>query len=303
VDPGSAILHREALERDFQLLQFVVGCQLRIGMLLGTSRDGRTIAAMTGLGTRNDLDPRSIPPVPINRDNDTCIDESWASLLFDRASAHLSARPESRTAFWMAIDTYLDTMGQRLDADYLRLQVGLEAFAYWMLRLTSQDERMVVTDKVAWKKWVKDNAAAIRALAAKGFEESLLQKVMGVYRLSSGRVVPSAFLAYDLPLTEELAAELERRDVVVHQGLMAPEGYDADRDLRRVAMIRSLLVALMARAVGYNGAINGWELGKLGHAIAPIGWWGVTENEQELARKRYVADDTGMQKGPIPVAE
>jgi hypothetical protein len=291
VDASSGIPDKDALERDFQLLQFVFGRQMRVPALLRIASDGRTTAATAGLGTRRNLNTHSVPPVPINRDNDTYVDESWAVLLFDRASATLSTKSNARTAFWIAMDAYLDAMGQHLDADYLRLQVGLEAFAYWLLRLDNETEKMVVRDKTTWKAWVKENSAGIRALAADGFEESLVQKVMGVYRLSSGRVVPSAFLVHGLPLTDELALEVGGRDEVVHQGLMAPEGYDGDRDLRRVSMVRTLLVALISKAVGYGGAINGWDIGKAGYPLVPTGWWSVEEADRRLANLTYLAED------------
>jgi hypothetical protein len=290
--PSGGIPDKEALERDFQVLQFVFGCQLRVPLLLRVTDDGTTTAATAGLGTRRNLNPRSVSPVPINRDNDDYVDDSWPPLLFDRVSAALSARPNARTAFWIAMDAYLDAMDQHIDADYLRLQVGLEAFSYWLLRLANDTEKIVVRDKAAWKAWVKKNTTEIRALAADGFEESLVGKVMQVYRLASGRVVPSAFLAHGLPLNDELAAELGGRDEVVHQGLMAPDGYDADRDLRRVAMVRTLLVALVSKSVGYAGAINGWELGKAGYLVAPTPWWTVDEADQQLADVRYLADDS-----------
>lgn len=304
VDALSGMLDRDALERDFQVLQFVFGCQLRVPALLRVATDGRTTGATAGLGTRNNLNPHSVPPVPINRDNDGYIDESWATLLFERTSATLLAQPDARTPFWMAIDAYLDGMGRHLDADYLRVQVGVEAFAYWLLRLANGSERMVVRDKAVWKKWVKENSAAIRALAVEGFEESLYQKVMNVYRLSSGRVVPSAFLEYGLPLTKELVLELEGRNDIVHQGLMAPEGYDEGRELRRIAMIRTLLVALVSKAVRYDGAINGWDVGKFGYPLVPSEWWQVREDDRQLACRTYIADDGGARKrSPVPTSK
>lgn len=154
----------------------------------------------------------------------------------------------------------------------------------------------MVKDKAAWKQWVKENSAAIRSLAAAGFEESLFNKVMGVYRLSSGRVVPSAFVAHGLALPDELAKELEARDVVVHQGLMAPDGYDADRDFRRVDMVRTMLVALICKAVGYSGAINGWEIGPMGYPLQPTEWWTVRDEDYQLASRVYTAE------GPAPQA-
>ena len=44
----------------------------------------------------------------------------------------------------------------------------------------------------------------------------------------------------------------------------AAEGYDGDRDLRSISLVRTLLIALIAKTVGYAGAINGWEIGIAG---------------------------------------
>ncbi|MEI9942187.1 MAG: hypothetical protein WDO69_33645 [Pseudomonadota bacterium] len=290
LDTGAGVPDEEALGRDFLLLQFVLGRQLRIAELLGVTGGGRTVGSTTGSGTRTNLQRRSVPPVPFGQNNDAWIDECWAALLFERASAILTARPETRTAYMMAFDSYLDSMTLHVDADYLRLQITLEAFAYWILQLASQEERAVVKDKAAWKQWVKDHSAEIRALASPGFEDSLFNRVIAVYRPSSGRVVPSAFLDFDLTLTPEMADELKNRDVVVHQGLMAPDGYEGERELRRIAMVRTLLVALMARTVDYGGAINGWEIGALGRPVEPVDWWTIRTDDRRLASQTFIAE-------------
>ena len=46
-------------------------------------------------------------------------------------------------------------MSFHLDFDYMRLQVGLESFAYWVLHAAGKTES--VKDKEAWKAWVKQN--------------------------------------------------------------------------------------------------------------------------------------------------
>lgn len=291
IDTAAGAPDLEVLESDFQLLQFVLGRQLRIPALLGVTTEGQTIGSASGVGAGRIYETQSVPPVPLVRNNDARIDESWAALFFDRINAVWSTRPQAVTAYFMAFDAYLDAMRLHLDADYLRLQIALEAFSYWTLRLANGEERMVVKDKSAWKRWVKDHSSEIRAHASEGFEASLTDKVRNVYRLSSGRVVPSAFFANDLTLTEEMIEELGYRDVVVHQGLMAPDGYDADRDLRRIAMIRTLLVALIAKTVNYAGAINGWEVGPEGYAKEPDGWWNVRDEDRRVAQRTFVADD------------
>ncbi len=127
--------------------------------------------------------------------------------------------------------------------------------------------------------------------AIEGREDALVQKVKGACRLASGNVVPSAFSAYGLKLKGELIKELGGRNIVVHQGLMAPTGYDVERDLRRVALVRTMLVALIARSVGYRGAINGWEIGELGYPMEEQDWWQVSDEDRLLARRRFIAEE------------
>ncbi|WP_437494227.1 hypothetical protein WME75_22045 [Sorangium sp. So ce1014] len=292
IDTGAGMPDTEMLGHDFLLLQFVLGCQLRMPELLGVTPDCHTVAAMAGTGARRNLLKRSVPPVPIERSNDEWVDEAWAVIFFERVSVAWANRPKWRAAYWMAFDSYLDAMTLHLDVDYLRLQIALEAFSYWALQHTGQEERVVVKDRTAWKKWVRDNESVIRELASAGFEDSLFNKVMGVYRLSSGRIVPSAFLAYGVKLTSEMVAELGGRDVVVHQGFMAPAGYDGERELRRIALVRTMLVALIAWTVDYRGAINGWEIGHLGYPLEPQDWWSVCDCDRRLARRTFVVEES-----------
>jgi hypothetical protein len=65
--------------------------------------------------------------------------------------------------------------------------------------------------------------------------------VKGAARLASGNVVRTSFASFGIALQKELRQELRGRDVIVHKGLMAPDGYEADRDLRRVGLIRTMV--------------------------------------------------------------
>lgn len=288
VNTGKATPDREVLEREFLALQFALGRQLRVEQFSGVTPEQQTVGAVSGVGTRLNLSNTSAPPLPIVRNNEDRIDDSWAPLLFERVVATMNTRLDWHRAYTVAFDSYLDAMSSHLDADYLRLQVALEAFSYWILRLLKKGEQTIVKDKGTWKAWVADHAISIRELASPGFEKNLYDKVVGVYRLSSGRVVPSAFGLFDIQLTEEMQSELEARNVVVHQGVMAEE-YDVEREVRRIAMVRTLLVALVARSVGYSGAINGWELGAGGYPIEPSPWWTVDEADREAANAVYLA--------------
>lgn len=288
---GTGTPDREVLGRDFLTVEFVFGCQMRMPMLFGVAPDRRTVACTLGYDRRRNLEKRNSPPVPMVRDNDKWIDMAWAPVFFQRISDTWRTLPRSDKSYWLALDMYLDAMQLHLDFDYMRLQIALEAFAFWLLRQRSQGDPMDVRDKDAWEKWVRDNKAAIRAHAIEGREDALVQKVKGACRLASGNVVPSAFSTYGIKLTKELREELRGRDIVVHQGLMAPEGYDADKDLRRVALVRTMLVALIARSVGYGGAINGWEIGARGYPMEQQDWWQVSNDDRVLAQRRFIAEE------------
>ena len=80
VDTGAGVPDEEVLGRDFLLLQFVLGRQLRIANLVGVTSDGRAMGSTTGTGTRNNLHRHSVPPVPYGQNNDAWIDECWAAL-------------------------------------------------------------------------------------------------------------------------------------------------------------------------------------------------------------------------------
>ncbi|WP_438041532.1 hypothetical protein [Sorangium sp. So ce128] len=288
---GTGMPEMEAVGRDFLVLEFVLGRQLCMPMLVGLDLSRRTVACTIGFDRRRHLEKYSFPPVPLERDNDKWIDVSWPSLFFERISAAWRQLPHSDKSYWLALDMYLDAMRMHLDFDYMHLQIGLEAFAFWLLKQRGQGDPLDVKSKDAWEAWVRENKESIRVHAVEGREDALVMKVKGACRLASGNVVPSAFLAYGLNLTKNLRGELRGRDIVVHQGLMAPNGYDTVADLRRVALVRTMLVALVGLAAGYRGAINGWEVGGLGYPIEQQEWWEVAESDRTFAGRRFIAEE------------
>lgn len=289
---GAAVPEPEVWGRDFLVLQFVLGRQMRLPVLVGVTADHRTVASTVGNTRWGHLTQSSFPPVPIERNNSDFIDESWATTLFEKIGATWRNNVGLDNAFAIAIEMYLDAMNYHLDFDYLRLQVALEAVAFWILKHNAGEEPKIVHDTKKWEAWVKKNEAEIRNHACDGFENDLYLNVKRIWRLPSGRVIRTAFEGFDISLTEDMNQELRGRNEVVHQGLMAPGGYEIDRDLRRVAMTRTMLIALIAKASGYGGAINGWEIGDLGYPLEPpIDWWPVSNDALDLARRSYFAEE------------
>lgn len=296
---------------DFLVIQFVLGRQLRMPDLLGITSDQHTIAWRRGCNTQRHIEENSYPPVPLGQTNVGYVDTAWSALFFTKISQAWRDEPTSHTAYRIAMGAYLDSMRKHLDSDYMKLQIALEAFAKWLLSKNPQNARMNVKDESEWKKWVNDHSDEIKSHAETGRENALINKLISVSKQSSSERasserVPVIFRHYGLVLRPEMEEELIGRNKIVHESLMSPEGYDVDRDLRRVALVRSMLVGLLAKAVDYAGAINGWELeewGKLGKmgerklirrgnpAEPPSDWWAIDDAARQHAQKTYIAEE------------
>jgi hypothetical protein len=288
---GAGLPDWELLGRDILILQFAFGRQCRAPLFVGLKADRVSVACTALRPLRNKLEERSHLPVPIDHNNETFLDETWLALLFERISGAWSRRPEVSQIFWLALDMYLDSMRNYLDADYMCLHIALESLGYALLKRGDEKQRDT-KDWKAWKEWVNNNEPAIRVLATEGRENALVNKVMGAGRQSSGQVVPRAFKEFGLVITDEMEKELDGRNFIVHQGLMSPEGYDVDRDLGRVSLVRTMLVALLARAAGYRGAINGWAVGRRGLPVEPPGaWWPIDDADRAAARVLFLAEE------------
>jgi hypothetical protein len=280
---------RDLLRRDLLGLAFCMGTQLRLRSLVGVSDDLTVTSMMSGVRETAPYASIMAPPTPGGR-------ESWYPVFFERLSRAWRDDGDS-PRFSLACQMYTDALLNNLDTDYLKLQVALEAFAFWTLKQTEKSRRKqnsirIVKDQGAWEKWITELSPAIREHAEAGFEDRLVAQVKSALFLGAGDIVPQAFRSQGLELTEELQKELKARNVVVHQGLIAPKGYDIKRELRRIRLVRTMLVALVAKACGYAGAINGWTLDDNQVPLEPDdGWWKVGEEERKAAQKTFYAHE------------
>jgi hypothetical protein len=80
--------------------------------------------------------------------------------------------------------------------------------------------------------------------------------------------------------------------LIIHAAIMFKESQaDVDAYLRKNAIVRTMLVALVARVVGYKGAIVGWNHPP-GHAYSEPdpAWWPVDQAVRAAAQRVYVVD-------------
>lgn len=163
VDTGAgAVPDRYALWRDFLTSELALGKQLQMRFLCGLDQSGAAVAYFGGYsGEDYPVDTRQ-PPVPLRRGLEVP--------MFEAVSKAFREQPELH---WpIALQSYLDSFTRNIEIAYLRVQVAIEAFAYWILKARKELDYSLVEDVKKWEKWGKDNAGAIRS-HAKGKDEKL----------------------------------------------------------------------------------------------------------------------------------
>jgi hypothetical protein len=273
---------------DVLALQFVLGRALYFDVLVGL--DGTDVVALVGgrHGRDHSRSQRAQPPVPLDFTR-----ECWAAHLFEKLSADYQTRPELR--FYVALTFYLDALAAfHVEGRYLAFHVALESFAYRVLQASSVAQGPLV-DRAKWRAWLAESKERIQSLAAPGQAETLFSKITSIpARRAASRVVEDAFLTFGVPITPEMALELEEgRGRIVHTASMFDQRQeDVDAYLSRIAVVRTMLVALVAKVVGYQGAILGWtkEDGRPYDEADPA-WWTVDDEAKRAASVHFVIGD------------
>ena len=293
---GSGPPSQHALWCDVLALQFTLGRQLKVDTLYGVDESGEVVAWASGAHGADHSGSHVEPPVPpVNMTTPT-----WTVPFFSAVSDLMRNRQELRPG--IALLTYLDSLTDNIDAAFIRLAVGLEGFSFWLL--SGRPDEIIVKDKKAWLAWAKEHAADIRALAKdEKLANSLYGKIEGAFKRASGKVVQDAFASLGLRTTKEMDEILDLRDYAIHRGVMLKEGqtYALDREMSNIAKARVMLVALVARAAGYRGAISGCERPDGGHNAVLDSFWEVSPKSQETERVLYLVSDGG-ETATSPVA-
>jgi hypothetical protein len=269
---------------DMLALQFALGRAFYFDVMHGL--EGADIVSTVGgrHGRDQRHKPNAQPPVPLD-----FAAECWAAQLFEKVSAAYRSRPELR--FYVALTFYLDAIATyHVEARYLALHVALESFAYWLLQANAPEERPLV-DRAKWRAWLAANKESIKSLAAPDQGETLFAKITSIpARRAASRVVEDAFAHCRVALAAEMAAELEEgRGRIVHTASMFEQRQaQLQAYLTPIAVVRSMLVALVSRAAGYEGAILGWtrEDGRPFDSADAV-WWPVNDDARLDALRRF----------------
>lgn len=276
---------REALYRDWLALQFVFGRGLYFDTMYGVEAE----AVCEVIGGRHGRDhhhrPRCQPPVPVN-----FVNECWVASFFERISLAWRAQPEQR--FYVPLTLYLDSLiTYNVQGRYLVLHVALEAFAYWISESLPRTTEEPLVDSAKWRAWLAKNKEELAALAAPGKKELLLSRIAsaGTSKASS-RIVENMLAHYNVQLTKEMRAELGGRNHIVHAARMLDERQvTLAPHHRAIAVVRTMLVALVARTVGYRGSIFGWTRDANGRSQEPPSeWWPHDSEAATEAMRQFI---------------
>lgn len=291
---GSRWPDRELLGRDLAAMEFALGQPLTLTDLVGVDANGLPAA---WIGLKFELHrseaKRARAPIPTR-----LLGEPYIAELFRLVSAEQQRTPERLV---VALAYYVESLFEpHLDGAYLKLQVALEATAKHLAGQKSGAVE-IVKERRAWSRWIKSIAPIVRQLAVVGQEETLLGKIRNAAFIPSGRRVEVAFREHGLALPDELKVEVALRNVVAHAALMSNPGKrDVQRDLSRVGKVQTLLVALVALAVGYRGRLVGWERNRFGaYEDAPHSLWKAGEVKANRYWARYkLPEEPSHGRGP-----
>jgi hypothetical protein len=304
IDAGPSPLDHEALGTDFNALQVAFGMPMRLDALVALDGPGNVVGcAGVHLGGNRATKRRSRADGPVP---DDVTNECWIPVFFHRLA---TAMLDEALPWGMVCNAYLDSVSDStIDSRYLKLHVALEAFAKAVLKKDEAKKpapKRLVRDADAWLKWVKERADELRAMVEeKSRSEVFVNKVISAMNLPSSGVVADALgrLRPALVVDERVLEELDKRNIPAHNFNMNKPGvdYDVDRDVERIDILRSLFVALMGRACGYDGAIAGWVTGNASKWKPQPDWWPPPpETALAEAREAFLCD-RGTRPTPPP---
>lgn len=175
----------------------------------------------------------------------------WSALLFEQLTTALDLEGNIKTGIMIALDWYIRSLGNHLDDRYIRLYIGLKAIAYWSSRGVNLESRN------------SDPKDLIKDVCRR----------------------------YDIAIFQEVERELETLSWADMSGSMTiGKTRNVMRDMDRIALVRTISIAIICRLANYKGEILGWERDRVGrYQSAMPGWWIVDPSTKDKVDNVYVA--------------
>lgn len=293
VDTGDRHLDHELLSTDFRALEFALGRPMRLDFMLGLD-DALEVTAAAGVQLGSHRVGRGRCPVPVYQDVIATEDKVAARHQWTPHLAGLVAKKliedGADSPLQLATVAYLDSMTGHIHANYLLAQVALEAFCAEIApKYPSR-----INDLDAWRSYVDSQVAAIKEHVV---DDSVLESVVGLLKhvvpgVPTSKMVPLTLKHLGIDAPRIALKEVARRNRSAHRFVMAKESSaDAQELADRLAIIQTLLAAVIAKHVGYEGPITGWEW-RNGRRTIPT-WW--TWKAVPDAATRYEVDEAELE--------
>ena len=275
---------RDALWQDFDALQFALGCPRVLDRLVGVDNNFKPVAGLgLGFGVRPVGHHRCPVPDRVGGPDHEASPreesqyEAWIPILFSKLASKMATG--AADLLQVPIAAYVDSLAYHLDAGYLLAQVGLEAFSK---RLVGADKTRLVKNKAEWRSFVEDHHAKIKALAASASDaDILIDRLLEAQRRPTTGLVPRVLKDFGLQVPSSVLDEVKLRNTSAHDYLMsAIDPRDLHGDVRRRAIIQTVVAALVAKFVEYNGPICGFDRDEHGNEVVPD-WWPFDESNPE----------------------
>lgn len=300
---GEALDHRK-VALDFRALEFAIGTPLALDEIVALDATHQVVgAAGLGFGRRHPVGGGRRCPVAGAHElyalDDCMVDEHlWIPALCQRVAAKLHEEGED-SPLLLATAAYLDSLTGHIHANYLLAQVALEALCHAI----GPKPEPRIRDTTAWHRYVEEQTETIRSHLKVDEGEDHLASVVGLLKhvlpaMPASKRVQLTLSHLGIQAPEDAIREVKKRGQVAHTFLMAKESTASGDELyRRLEIIQTLLVAVIAKHVGYDGPILGWDWSKGRRKIAD--WW--PYNLDGEGRRHYLAIDDD--EGPVEATE
>jgi hypothetical protein len=288
IDTEARTLEHGLIGTDITALEFALGCPVRLDHLLALDEDHRVVgAAGVELGGSTSEANRRCPvamAIDLYANYGKADREySWIPVLFALVAERLhSDGPDSSLLTAVAMYVYSSSAGN-IHVSYLLVQIALEALCKTIVGPTSDG---LVTDPKKWLAFVAEHERQIKSLARdEEAARKLLNKVRTAQQAPSTDRVAAALRHFDLEVPKIALDEIAKRNRSAHELLMQKESTaDVQELANRLAVVQTLMAAVVAKHVGFNGPITGWDWVR-GRLNIPEWWpWEVGDE----ARRKYM---------------
>ncbi|WP_437596960.1 hypothetical protein [Sorangium sp. So ce590] len=277
LDPRDATtLDRDVLRRDLTCIAFCFGQPFHVGVLHGLDGDGgRAGLFRMGVEARLPGRQRERPPVPLRGD-----DAPWPVALFTVLSSHVARDDAQSGALAAAVTRFVEAIHETsTEGAALKLLHGASMAA----RSVLGDEALQAADRQRWNDWFAQHRGRIEARKGPALSAELLASLQRAEQGRASALIRAAFAKVRLAPLDEIDAALSSAEAyLLGEDKARPDG-------RSAAILQAVLVALVAKAVGYKGPICAWERSPSEPSDAPSRPWWPAERSAGKRIKRFVA--------------